>query len=106
KGASPKTPFVYRLPSVAQPVVADLVEQRAVGEIQETRRSRAVAARALQGAPDETPLELLGTALHGEIAFRRSGIRREAGSMHQLGQLRAADRSTGEEQSALDEVLQ
>src|SRR5690606_37454967 len=57
-------------PSVAEAVVPYLVEKCPVGEVEEARGARAIAARALERAPDEPPLQLLGAALDRKIVVR------------------------------------
>ena len=52
---------------LAAPVVANLVEQRAVREIEQLRGARAIAACSLERFLDERPLELFGAALHRQV---------------------------------------
>src|SRR5215212_9409377 len=52
-------------------VLLDLVEQRTVGELEESRGAGAVPAGALERAADQPPLQRLGLALDRQVGVRR-----------------------------------
>jgi len=59
--------FVAYRYGLFEPVFPDLVEQRAVGEIEELGGASAVSRRALEGLGDQLALVFLGAAHHREI---------------------------------------
>src|SRR5690348_2918465 len=57
-----------------EPILADLVQQRAVREPEQLRGARAVPLCALERATDERLLQLIGLALDREITVRGSDL--------------------------------
>src|SRR5262245_54354438 len=97
---------------LAESVLLDLVEQRAVADLEQARRAGAVAARALERAPDQLDLErarrLLDRELGGDRLGRDHRAARAIAPRPQVldQEARVDPRAIGQDQHPLDRVLE